>query len=414
MTEIAKSPTLLTNYQTSISCTNAATGSPTVLPVGPVGQPPPTITPTNHDDITCTLINTALPPPFPACDPHAFVTFETGASDTGLLEYDLSSGVSTVLSRSLGFSVNGIGYNMNDDRIYGSSGSAGYLIVIGAGGATARIGPVPGLMTLTNVSVGDVDANGLLYLTDSTKPGTDAFVINVTPGPHFLEFQGPPIPNPFTPGELGADWSFDAAGYLNTVTTSGGEMKVFRSSVDSSPAVLVAASSIPADDLASNFGATFEDSADTLYAIANDSGNLYRVVGGAIALFGFLPQYASSQEPVNFDAARCRKAPPPCACTKSGAIAISCLHPSPALPIFSFATQVSLTGATSCALSVTPGAGQKELKVTSPATLHAGLNSIEGTFTGISNSSVNFVLQCIDNGTTLCLWNLGGALPVCH
>ncbi|WP_460581021.1 DUF7507 domain-containing protein [Humibacter ginsengisoli] len=51
--------TLLSNYTQSWACTNATTGSSTVLPAG--GGTSATLTPAPGDDITCTLTNTALP-----------------------------------------------------------------------------------------------------------------------------------------------------------------------------------------------------------------------------------------------------------------------------------------------------------------------------------------------------------------
>ncbi|MBO3744271.1 prealbumin-like fold domain-containing protein [Actinoplanes flavus] len=62
LTEVAAGTTNPGRYQTSISCTNSRTGSPTVLPAGPVDlAAPPTVTPAAGDAIECVLANTPRP-----------------------------------------------------------------------------------------------------------------------------------------------------------------------------------------------------------------------------------------------------------------------------------------------------------------------------------------------------------------
>jgi hypothetical protein len=117
-------------------------------------------------------------PSFGSCPATAFMSQGTSNSSIKLNSVSLLDGSLTSISSSnFSAGVNAIGFNQIDGYIYGmKAGSNNTVMKIDANGVGYELGAITGL-PLADYIVGDVDANGILYVKSLT--GTTAYGIDV-------------------------------------------------------------------------------------------------------------------------------------------------------------------------------------------------------------------------------------------
>ena len=162
--------TVLSNYTSTYSCTNALAGGQT--PSG--GGTSFTVTPVAGDDLTCTLRNAIAPPSFGTCDARMFLdSTAAGSTQLSLLNTSTSAIAYTPIGAASTLTYDAIGYNPLDNYIYGveyaGGGVGNELYRIGSDGSVQNLG----LMTLStggsfpnvNVAGGAFSPTGEFYVS---------------------------------------------------------------------------------------------------------------------------------------------------------------------------------------------------------------------------------------------------------
>ncbi len=192
---------------------------------------------------------------------------------------DLVSGQAYKSDDTIHHSINASGFNIKDYRIwsYNAGVSDGSLIVSTQDQNTAEwqstvTPPISGLPTGQGFFVGDVDTNGLLYLTLG-NPGTkNYYVVNVNPfSPDYLTLVDSAS---ITIPSLFADWAFSpTTGHLYALERYG---HLYRIDLSSGTLHDLGHSGIPYDRH-QPYGATYFDKDGFFYASNNTYGDIYRI-----------------------------------------------------------------------------------------------------------------------------------------
>jgi hypothetical protein len=257
-----------------------------------------TVTATVTDTITCTVTDTATscsstptPPPL-SCDPHGYlVQFAT------FYRVDITTGTTTKIASGLGdnSSINSIGYNVNDNLIYGSQGSTQTIIRIAADGSSST---VAGAVAPAS-NLGDIDSNGQYWVSNggNTWAQIDLLPDSATYG----QTIGSGTAKPFDLAV--ADWVYipSAGEYLYSVgtnSTSNG-VSLIRFNLDTKAWERVA--NYPTLKGHSTWGAQYGMNNGTVWASDNASGQIWQ-----FPISGATP-FEVSQGPAagNNDGARC-------------------------------------------------------------------------------------------------------------
>ncbi len=230
-------------------------------------------------------------------------------SPTTIYGVDLVTGDFEVIATDVtDDNVNGTGYNVLDDYVYGTN-TAGEVIRIGNDGSTDNLGlptmpggdPVPAAAR----HIGDIDPNGHFWGANSVawwqidlEPGSNTYMEVISSG----SMEGGGIENV----SGGLDWAYVPSGgnYLYRVPRDGqGAFQLYRFDLATQQHEHVA--NLGQLD-ATQFGAVYADP-DFLYISDNTSGNIFRVdvVGGTVEEFAEGP--SSGQN----DGARCYNSPIP-------------------------------------------------------------------------------------------------------
>jgi hypothetical protein len=240
------------------------------------------------------------PPPF-NCGPEAYL-FQ--GDTTGLYALDLATGQATLLKAHIlptgpNQILNAFGYNRMDDYIWGARRNTGQLVRIAADYSDSLFSIQ--FLPAASYNVGDIDANGVMYLYDSGS--TTIYRIDLNPlSINYLQ-QLPPLPT--TPAVI-YDWAFSPVdGNLYAVDTLE---QVFRYNPNTGARqTLGTATGGGIGSATGSFGAAYMDVAGNMYLSENDSGYIFRIdtihTGNVAATF-FAQGPASS---VN-DGARCATA----------------------------------------------------------------------------------------------------------
>ncbi|WP_433608315.1 DUF7507 domain-containing protein [Prescottella agglutinans] len=218
----------------------------------------------------------AAPQPTFSCDAYGYL-FQSPSGAAGphtVTKIDLATGDSTVAGTTVK-SVNAVGYNVLDGYMYGWDAFNFELVRVGSDLSVAGLG-VPSGMQAIGYNVGDIDANGHLWIAKSND-GT-WFEIDLSPGSpvYGTVVSSGVLPSLGFASEQVADWAWiDGALYgVAYVGASTPHLVKF----DPHTKTRVDLGEIPAmanDN--SIYGAVYADANGYLYASSNNSGKIYRI-----------------------------------------------------------------------------------------------------------------------------------------
>lgn len=258
---------------------------------------------------------TTKPPNFGTCPTFSYIAQGTSPTTIRLYSSNLTAGTLTAISSAdFPYEVNAIGFNTKDNYIYGSKTGTNNIVQIDANGTPIDLGPVTGLPA-GNFEVGDIDANGILYLmaqsasqiygvnVDSTSPNFLKLVqtVTLTSGfnSYFQDFAFHPINGKaYTlQGSTGRllEISWGTGATVNATVVDRGQ-----------PTGLPAGSSIAL--ATANYGAIFFDAQGDLYGYRN-GGETYKVTNVASGT-PLATTMSMTATPISKnDGARCSSAP---------------------------------------------------------------------------------------------------------
>ncbi|WP_020657220.1 DUF6923 family protein [Rudanella lutea] len=261
----------------------------------------------NNDGARCPSAPVLTPQPQFVCGTDAYLFQNPANVSTGVVRVNLSSGVSSTAANSIAPApdnqLNALGYNTFDDYIWGYRVNTSQVVRIG-GDFSAQVMNINGLPANGAFNVGDVNANGVLYLFSGNGTSTTIYRVDLNPNSStYLAL----LPNLTTTATLMADWAFSPIdGNLYGVDNTFQLLRFNPSTGARTVVGSVTGTAIRATD--SGFGAAYMDLDGSLYLGNNATGQIFRIpnphTGGlAATLF--------SQGPVsaNNDGARCPAAP---------------------------------------------------------------------------------------------------------
>ena len=245
--------------------------------------------------------------PFPECKSQGILFQYPGAAPTSVHEIDMVTGIdqeppgTPIPNRQ----INAIGYNLQDNYIYGWDNQTGQMVQIQDDWSAVPIGTPNGYTGgTTNVYVGDVDSNGDYWFTS----GTRWYQVDLTPGATYKNILATgPINPPANSGTLG-DWAFipgkaDLYATMNDTTVNQVRLWIFNRTTHtwSSPGLLPAIT--PYQPLVE--GAMYADAEGYLYASVNLTGDIWRIDVDSVTA----ALLSNGQPSTNNDGARCANAP---------------------------------------------------------------------------------------------------------
>lgn len=249
------------------------------------------------EDYYLTIGSTTPTLPTFTCSSGGFY-LSVGAPST-FYELDLGTGTFNNIA-ALGERVNGIGYNPQDDYIYGNDrDDPGHIYRIGSNGIMQSLGYATGMTAHSNSA--DFNAStGRYLMTMSGNPNT-IYEMDVTTTPPSIV-----ATHAYTgPDATGGDIAFNPAdGRLYSVDFTGGNNIIIIDYLGGTSTSLPYSGISPTSAL----GSQFFDSAGNLYAYQNNNGNLYQFDTGTGAATLVVSGPAASG---GSDGARCANAGPP-------------------------------------------------------------------------------------------------------
>jgi uncharacterized repeat protein (TIGR01451 family) len=267
------------------------------------------------------VFTSVLPAPsLGTCPATTYISQGINNSSIKLNSVDLQSGVLTPISTSnFSAGVNAIGFNQLDGYIYGmKAGSNNTVMKIDANGVGYELGAITGL-PLADYIVGDVDANGILYV--KSLLGTTAYGIDVnSASPNYLTLvktiTGLTTISGATAGVQ--DFAFHPSnGKLYTIQGSTGKVyEISWPAAGASVAATVVDRGKPTNLPIGSYGAVYFASDGSMYGYLNgtagsNNGAIYRmtnVVGSGLPVATTLTTTATGIS--SNDGARCPLAPP--------------------------------------------------------------------------------------------------------
>ncbi|MFN7833942.1 MAG: GEVED domain-containing protein, partial [Bacteroidota bacterium] len=246
-----------------------------------------------------------------SCSNDAFM-FQNVTTD--MYRLNMATGSSSLVASNINGasateSINGVGYNVKDGYIWGWDNNTNKVAKVYSNGYVEYF-TVAGMPADPGFNVGDVDLNGVLYLT--TFNTTTIYRVDVDPAsPTYLQM----LPSLTTTSRIIADWAFnpiDNQLYAITSVTAtspvaGGQLIRYNPVTGTSTVLgTVSGASITATN--SGFGAIYFDANGAMYAYADVTGRIYKLEnvssGNLIAtLFA-----TSTANLTNNDGARCATA----------------------------------------------------------------------------------------------------------
>lgn len=246
------------------------------------------------------------------CSTEGVLVSGSGAA-TNLSTVDLMTGVSTTVGPLTPTGVyNAIGYSIVDNNLYGYDGTTKQVVRISNSGTATLFATIPNL-PVGGYNVGDVDANGHLYLYE-TGTGTTPrfFVVDVNPNSAtYLQLVDPAtgfqlqtsnFGVPLTPPQNISDWAVSPTdGFLYGVDNVTSQVK--KVNPVTGVVTTVATTGLPSLAVGDAFGSTYFDSAGNLYVMRNLNGRIFRVVITPSTATG--TAFSTTTPAANSDGARC-------------------------------------------------------------------------------------------------------------
>lgn len=210
-------------------------------------------------------------PPF-TCSDTAYI-FQ--GIPTGMYAVKFATGNTILLKEKLiqnapNRALNAFGYNQTDNYIWGYRYNTNELVKVAAD-YSVKIYPIAGLPADKDFNVGDIDDNGILYLTHSND--TLVYRINLNPASRkYLQL----LQNLYiTPTPI-ADWTFSPVD-KNIYALSSSHTLYRFNSVTGVRTFLGQATGADIQNVSGTIGAAFMDGSGNLYVSDNISGKLFRI-----------------------------------------------------------------------------------------------------------------------------------------
>jgi uncharacterized repeat protein (TIGR01451 family) len=246
--------------------------------------------------------------PFAGCDTNGYL-FKYPGGPTDVHTVDMVTGDDSQVASITGRQINAIGYNIQDNFIYGWDDQNDVFVRVHGDHATvdeltidSYTGPSTGII------IGDVDDNGHYWML----AGNVWYQIDLTttPNPTQIATNTPPLPHPA--GSAGADWAFiPGTNSLWRIMDDSGDGRLWsfdrttKEWTNHTPVTPIAG--ISGSDLF--MGAFYADPNGFLYGSSNPNGNVWRVnVNSAPYTAGHVGTGNASS---SNDGARCASAPIP-------------------------------------------------------------------------------------------------------
>lgn len=230
--------------------------------------------------------------------------YQIAFAPTNLYQVDLVTGSTTLMGALTPSSTyNAIGFSVIDNYIYGYDQTNSRVIRISSDATVDLLPAVPNLPN-ANYFVGDVDLNGYLYLYVNNS--NRFYVVDVNPARStYLQLVDPANNFQLQTSNFGVaiaprailDWAFDPTdGQLYAVITNDGVVRI--NPITGASTVLTTAGLPPAQ-----YGALFYDAEGILYAINNDTGEVYSII--TIGSTATATLFSIATPTGNNDGARC-------------------------------------------------------------------------------------------------------------
>lgn len=203
-----------------------------------------------------------------SCPKYAFLVQDLNSKWNTI---DLLTGSDTTRNDSFSSQINGIGYNITDNRIWGvqSIAQIGKLTVTSQninGSFTTLISPVISGLPQIVYNVGDVNVEGVLYLCHSNTGIVSRVDVNPFSST-YLQYLGTDT----LVTTLGSDWAFNPKDSLLYVVIDKNEL------IKIDPSTFVVTSLGPCGVPAGIYGAQYFDGYGNLYVYDNSTGDIFRL-----------------------------------------------------------------------------------------------------------------------------------------
>jgi CshA-type fibril repeat protein len=234
--------------------------------------------------MSCGLVLAQSPTPFNCSTGLAYIltnpTTNANGNVTSLYSFNLSTGVATLIKDGIlpepNRFLNGFGYNVVDNFIYGYRYNTSQIVRLGSNGDVETL-PVIGLATNGSYATGDVSPNGVLYLYGSNSVVAVNLSNPITSLLAVTRLSGATAASALSGLN---DWAFSPIdGKIYGVTTN-------KTLVSYDPAANTATrigSVAGLESQSGSFGAIFMDGSGTMYIGNNTSGNVYRIAAPHLA-----------------------------------------------------------------------------------------------------------------------------------
>jgi fimbrial isopeptide formation D2 family protein/uncharacterized repeat protein (TIGR01451 family) len=234
------------------------------------------------------------------CSTYGYL-FQTPNDTTHqIIQVDLVSGESTQIGTTAD-NVNAVGYNPTDNYIYGSDIGTGNFVQVASDGTLTQL-PNPAGLVWSNFNVGDFDADGHYWVTNSGD-GARWYEIDYAAG---SDTYGQVLSSGTNTGTaFGADWVYVNGG-LYSVNAAGHIIKFDTTTHRTTDLGVTNGTRLPAVQ-GGGYGAGYADASGNLYFSLNNTGEIYRVDPTTLTAIDLSSGPASGGN----DGVRCASAPIP-------------------------------------------------------------------------------------------------------
>ena len=194
---------------------------------------------------------------------------------TGIYSINLATGVDSLLHANIiaappNQQLNAFGFNRTDNYIWGYRLHTNELVRI-ASNYSITLFPITGLPAHPGYNVGDIDENGIMYLTGTNQPVVYRVDINPNSANYLNMLSALSIDSSFI-----FDWSVSPVdGNLYAIDSSDNE--IYRFNKITGARTLVGMATGDGIDTVGRFGASYMDVAGNFYVSANNGGKIFKI-----------------------------------------------------------------------------------------------------------------------------------------
>lgn len=194
---------------------------------------------------------------------------------TGIYSVNLATGIDSLLHANLiafppNQQLNAFGFNRTDNYIWGYRLHTNELVRI-ASNYSITLFPISGLPEHPGYNVGDIDENGIMYLTGTNQPIVYRVDVNPNSANYLHLLSSLSIDSSYI-----FDWSVSPVdGNLYAIDSSDNE--IYRFNKTTGVRTLVGIATGDGIDTVGRFGASYMDAAGNFYVSANSGGKIFKI-----------------------------------------------------------------------------------------------------------------------------------------